>query len=465
LLHFPKRKFVKSAFAAVLAMTLAACGGEGSSEVGVRNDAAGNDAAGPAELSTLSGVAALGAPIAQAQVDCRCASGASASTVTGTDGGFRLRLMDSDYPCALAITGGVANGQPLAQPLHSVASAAGTANITPLTDLMVASMSGQRPALWLAGATQGELAATITDAKLARALDGLHATLASLPAQAALPAGFHPMTSRFNAQAGDAADDLLESYSHALKTAGLTHVSATARVAAGETLAAGSYAATVITTPGLRTFRMSIFKDEDGRDVLHVPDPLRGTKTAFLKKREDDAITGLESNAHFDAIRPFFGNLFGILGSPNSPQPEPLDDMGAWHWNLGGSVTYAYISDEMVEVDPKELLGRTFKQYSDASKWRYFTTIRLDQQGNATITDPREEEDPYVVTDYLAPFQKGGWEEADDGEVFTAHAKAFRFTTLRGEVKYAIVTTIGLKNPKSTAFDTKNEEIWMAVSQ
>lgn len=230
--HFQKRKMVKTAFAAAIALAIVACGGETDD----------SDAA--MAPSTLSGVAAIGAPVVQGRVDCQCASGASATTGTASDGSFSLGLLDSDYPCALRLTGGTAQDRPMTTPLHSLARSAGTANITPLTDLMVASLSGQPPTDWLAGARPGDMAGIITDARLSQALDSLSAALASLPDQLVLPANFHPITSLFGAQPEDSAHDLLEDYARALQAAGLTQDSATARVAAGEKLAPSSHRAT-----------------------------------------------------------------------------------------------------------------------------------------------------------------------------------------------------------------------------
>lgn len=239
MLRFQKKQILKTACAAVIVLVLAACGGEDGD----------SDAGASMASSSLSGVAAIGAPVVQGRIDCLCASGASATTSTASDGSFSLDLLDSDYPCALRLTGGTAQDKPMTTPLRSLARSAGTANITPLTDLMVASLSGQRPDAWLAGARPGDMAGIITDARLSQALDSLSAALASLPDQIALPVGFHPITSLFGAQPEDSAHDLLEDYARALEAAGLTQDSATARVAAGERLAPGNHGATA-SVPG-----------------------------------------------------------------------------------------------------------------------------------------------------------------------------------------------------------------------
>jgi hypothetical protein len=91
---------------------------------------------------TLSGTAATGAAIAGKTVDARCATG-SLSTTTAADGSFTLSLSGGTLPCMLRTT--TASGAVL----HSVASGSGssaTVNITPVTQLIVASLLAADPA-------------------------------------------------------------------------------------------------------------------------------------------------------------------------------------------------------------------------------------------------------------------------------------------------------------------------------
>ena len=118
---------------AALAFTLSACGGGG-----------GGDSASPGSPSnpipasaTVSGVAAIGAPIVGGSVSLKCASGATASAVTGADGTWQASIKNGDAPCVIRVSGGQADGKPLDAPLHSMIVQPGQANITPLTDLMV----------------------------------------------------------------------------------------------------------------------------------------------------------------------------------------------------------------------------------------------------------------------------------------------------------------------------------------
>lgn len=110
-----------------LALSLVACGG-------------GGDAA--PSTPHLTGTAAVGAALAGANVTARCAAGPDITGTTGSDGEFDLSLASGQaLPCMVRVTG----GSP-AVTLHSLATASGRINITPLTELIVARAAGQMPA-------------------------------------------------------------------------------------------------------------------------------------------------------------------------------------------------------------------------------------------------------------------------------------------------------------------------------
>lgn len=129
---------------------LSACGG-GSS-----------DSPSPAPAGvTLSGVAASGDALAGATVEARCRGGSTGSAVTTATGSYTLTLATGSLPCVLRATS--AGGG--ATVLHSVAQASGTANITPPTQLVVASLAGISPVLYFTSFND-TLAASITSASL-----------------------------------------------------------------------------------------------------------------------------------------------------------------------------------------------------------------------------------------------------------------------------------------------------------
>ncbi|PWK37791.1 hypothetical protein [Cupriavidus plantarum] len=120
----------KLLLATIAAAALSACGGGGS-----------DSTATPASVTTkVSGTAAVGAALANAQVVAKCAAGGGTAT-TAADGTYTLNIADAKRPCVLTVTS--ADGS---TKLHSVIEAGtGTsvvANITPLTELLTASLAG-----------------------------------------------------------------------------------------------------------------------------------------------------------------------------------------------------------------------------------------------------------------------------------------------------------------------------------
>ena len=133
-----KQRVALGVAAAAAAVVLVACGGGGDS---------GNSAA--VQSLTLSGTAATGLALANAQVDIKCASGAGTATTSAT-GAYTASLADARLPCMIRVTG-TSGG--VAITLHSVADRGDTgstgtsavANVTPLTELIVAQLTGSLP--------------------------------------------------------------------------------------------------------------------------------------------------------------------------------------------------------------------------------------------------------------------------------------------------------------------------------
>ena len=90
---------------------------------------------------TVTGTAATGMAIADGALEIRCTTG-GATTTTATDGTYSVDLPeDTELPCVLRVT--LADGSML----HSVlASGTTVANVTPVTELVVARLGGQSAA-------------------------------------------------------------------------------------------------------------------------------------------------------------------------------------------------------------------------------------------------------------------------------------------------------------------------------
>ncbi len=136
------------------ALTLSACGGGDS---------------GTPQTQTVSGVAANCLPLAGDAVNLSCASGSGTATTAG-DGSYSVTLSGSTLPCVLTATSSDSKTV-----LHSVVPGSGSASgttteqITPLTELLLAQLSGQDPAKFAAafGPTTAVSAAAVSSAQTA----------------------------------------------------------------------------------------------------------------------------------------------------------------------------------------------------------------------------------------------------------------------------------------------------------
>jgi hypothetical protein len=173
----------------------------------------GDEDSAPA-AATLAGTAATGAPIVGGVVTVKCATGNATDPATDNDGAWQVPLAGLTLPCAVEVSGG---NLPVGQTLASVALQAGTVNITPLTDLIVANLAGQSPATWFAGLNANAIQQITTNA-VNTAMGNVRGALGL----AALN-GVDPLTVGFNAVSGNAHDDILEALKLALTAAGTTY--------------------------------------------------------------------------------------------------------------------------------------------------------------------------------------------------------------------------------------------------
>ena len=114
--------------AMLVAAVLAACGGGGG----------GGGTSSAASASVVSGMAATGLAISGGQVTLKCVAGTTPAVTTQADGSFSIDLAAVTLPCVARVTYTDSTGQ---HQLHSLVKAAGTVNITPITDAVVANLS------------------------------------------------------------------------------------------------------------------------------------------------------------------------------------------------------------------------------------------------------------------------------------------------------------------------------------
>lgn len=130
-----------------LAVLLASCGGGNDSITIVGADPTDTSPLpGPApSAAALSGTVAVGQAVVGARVAMRCSAGA-AEGVTDAAGAYSIALNGALLPCMLEATGGTVAGVASGVKLHGIASAAGRAQINPLTEIALAHAFAASPA-------------------------------------------------------------------------------------------------------------------------------------------------------------------------------------------------------------------------------------------------------------------------------------------------------------------------------
>lgn len=433
-------KIARLAFAASMCAALVACGGGGGS---------GAPSADNTPTTTTGGTAAIGSPIIGGTVQLKCASGATASAATGTDGSWSASLKSTDYPCVARVSGGQANGTALASALHSVAAAPGTTNITPLTDIMVGVLGKQEPGAWFDGAKGSDLTGTITAANLNSALAKLATALATLPGKPALPDGFNPLNSPFKAEKGDAGDGLLETYGAALTASGLSQLDAATKTANGTALTQTAYSAIAYTTPGVTAIQMGSSVNLDGTFAIAIADPNRGKFTAKATIDAGGNVKSFTDAGQFKAVISLLGNRVGELCTANGVGSVVAAQPGQ----------YVYVSSDLTEVtDLTELNGKTFDEYEDCVR----SGTMAFANGTATFTDTSGHQDTPNANVAQALTAAG---LADTVNHSVEHAKIYKYTA-NGVTRYAYITvnsTTGTDDPLT--FDTDTKYVTIGLSQ
>ena len=169
--------------------------------------------------NAMNGVAAVGNPIVGGTVNVMCAAGVVPSTTTSPTGAWQVPVVGLTLPCVVQVSGGLINGATSTAKYHSIAFSIGTANITPLTDLIVANFAGRSdPDVWFTGLTP-TVVAQITPASVSTALVNLRAAFTELT----LLNTINPITTVFAPTAGDPGDDLLVALKAAMANNTVTH--------------------------------------------------------------------------------------------------------------------------------------------------------------------------------------------------------------------------------------------------
>ena len=180
---------------AVSLAALAACGGGSSTPTAEKTT---GDV-------TLSGTAAIGAAMANASIKVKCATGEKSTTADST-GIYAVTLTEASLPCVIEATDGT-------NTLHSLAEGTGagkkTANITPLTEYVLAQVMGSEKTDEIFKSFNSESQGKLTSSKVADAVTAIKTSFKDV-----LTIDFDPLKVEFkaaaNGEAGDATDKVLD---------------------------------------------------------------------------------------------------------------------------------------------------------------------------------------------------------------------------------------------------------------
>ena len=192
---------------------------------GCHDDNSSNTTAPTQPMTAISGTAAVGSPIANAQIDLKC-NGYSkdAAATTDAQGNWHASIPSANLPCATLLTGGQIGTTNNSQKLYSITTGTGTntiVNITPLSNLILAksinAATGTSLENWYTGAglatSLSDIASRLQD-NVTSLLNALKDSGYTVPSDV----NFNPFSTAFSAETSNSYDQLLEQFAAAIAT-------------------------------------------------------------------------------------------------------------------------------------------------------------------------------------------------------------------------------------------------------
>lgn len=402
-----------------LAAVLTACGGGGGSSGGA--PAAGSTT--PA--LSLSGTAATGAALADATVSVTCASG-SGSAKTSTGGAYNLSLNNGSLPCVMTATS--ADGSIV---LHSVAAGTGTgtakSNITPLSELLLAQLSGTDPASYVA---RFDGTTAISGDAIASAQTALLSLLGG--AGVDVSAVTDILSGALSAGSGTGYDGVLDRLQASIAAAGtsLGELSTTVAGASGVGSATGT--ATVSTLLAVSSSDCAALKSGAHRvvDIVGKTNYLATINASAMTATVNGGTYALHRNASCD---------YTLNDSGSTRVLVAKSGIAAWVKGSGASGSIG-ISLPVQTLDMASL-GGVYNRSSyagAASTTGDFGTVTLNASGVNTVSTNCAggygacTEDP-TPQGHLAVNADGGFDYIDDGQGGIIGARLFGFRNAAGK--------------------------------
>lgn len=149
---------------ALITLGLGACGGGGGSSTPQTSTSTTLSISGTAASATSTESGGVTTPLATKTVTAKCAAGSNTQT-TGTDGAFTVTVSNATLPCILEapVDSSTTLHSAVTAASTSGSTATATANITPITEMIVAAATGTAPATLAANfdsAAQAKLTST-----------------------------------------------------------------------------------------------------------------------------------------------------------------------------------------------------------------------------------------------------------------------------------------------------------------
>ena len=405
------------------ALVLSACGGGSDPTSGIDRAAA----------QVVKGTVATGAPMSGAAVKLTCASG-SGGTTTAADGSYSITLSGGSLPCVLTATSSDSTVV-----LHSVVPGSGsgssntTAQITPLTELLVAQLSGQDPAQFASdfGPTTIVSADTVSSAQSA-----LVSVLKNAGVDPSSISDFIGGT--ISAGSHQGYDGILDALQSTITSAGTSLSELTTAVAnsTGSTTAATSTLGTLLAPANpdctaLKSGGHRLIKLSDGSATLVTVD------AAKLTVAMSGTTYQLTKNATCDFS----------LNDPGSTRVL-VAKSGLASWTSGSGTTgVASLSMPAQTLDPSVINGGYNFAFFSGSQQNLFGT-HLYSKGVTTAATNCPNGYGSCAVDTVTPYghlvatSDGGADWIDDGTAGNAGFHAFGFRNAQGNVLW-IATVLG----------------------
>ena len=419
------------------ALVLSACGGGGDSAPQQTNP----------QSQKISGVAATGAAMQGATVNITCSAG-SGTAITGTDGSYSAPVSGASLPCVLTATS--SDGKTV---LHSLIAGSGsvsscaTANVTPLTELLLAQLAGQDPAKYAAAFSS---ATTVNASDVTAAQSALVKVLQSGGFDASSISDF--LGGAISAGSGQGYDAVLDTLQAALVKAGVTLTDLSTAVASTKGSSSGAAGSTIGTVlapansacPALKSGDHRLIKFSDGTAQVVTVDAIK--------------LTVAEGGATYQ-LTPTQGSTacdFSLNDSVSTRVLVAKSGMAVWTSGSGNTGTLS-LSMPKQTLDPSAINGGyNYVALSGSAQGAYgthnYATGVTTAATNCSVGSGCQV-DTHSPYGHLVSTSDGGADWIDDGaSAGTAGFHAYGFQNAQGSIIWiaSMVGGVGVFAPQTT---------------